>query len=207
MSDILYSAAVQYCNLKNIAYNIILGRKGKAYELMLHFPPESFFHLAGLQHLSDITFPSKNKERILKEILFKKITIETLKKSEYFEEYYIEERLLYLNMIQTMLEDGSAVFLINPNEYSRYTTIKADYLFKYTYLNVHELYFFSIIERLSPRFENECKGCSFFKKHDTDFTKGTSKTTTLIIRKIINFRKEQELAIEIFRNPSYKEPE
>lgn len=45
------------------------GRKGKSYEIMLHFPPECFFHLSGLQHLTDITFPSKNKERIYKEIL------------------------------------------------------------------------------------------------------------------------------------------
>ena len=64
MSDLLYNAAVEYQRLQNVVYKIIVGRKGKSYTLQLHFPPESFFHLTGLQHLTDITFPSTNKERI-----------------------------------------------------------------------------------------------------------------------------------------------
>ena len=40
----------------------------------------------------------------------------------------------------------------------------------------------------------------FFKKHSTDYTNGTSKTTTLLIEKNINDNLEV-----IYRNPSYKE--
>ena len=68
MSDILYDAAMEYKKLERTVYRIIVGRKGYSYPIMLHFPPESFFHLAGLQHLTDLTYPSTNKERIYKEI-------------------------------------------------------------------------------------------------------------------------------------------
>lgn len=64
--DILYKAARKYSDLKNIAYEIVLGRKGITYELLLHFPYESFFHLTGIQHLTDLKFTSTNKERIFR---------------------------------------------------------------------------------------------------------------------------------------------
>lgn len=38
MSDILYNAAIEYQSLKDITYKIVLGRKKRAYNIMLHFP-------------------------------------------------------------------------------------------------------------------------------------------------------------------------
>lgn len=199
MSDLLYQAAIEYGKLKNIIYRIVIGRKGKAYTLMLHFPKESFFHLAGLQHLKDITFPSTNKERIYKEILKGQITIEDIKKSVFYEEWFIEERLSNLHLLQDMFNSNSITYLIHNKMYVKYTTIRADYL---CVQNTEQgiIYLFSVIERKSPRYVNECRGCSFFKKHDTDYTNGTSKTTTLLIEKHINDRIET-----VYRNPSYKE--
>lgn len=89
MQDLLYKAAMEYKQLSGTVYRIVLGRKGKSYTIMLHFPYESFFHLAGLQHLTDIQFSSQNKERIFKEILNHRITIEHLRKSVFFEKYFI----------------------------------------------------------------------------------------------------------------------
>ena len=83
MSDILYDAAIEYKKLERTTYRIIVGRKGYSYPIVLHFPPESFFHLAGLQHLTDLTYPSTNKERIYKEILEKNFTIKDIQKSIY----------------------------------------------------------------------------------------------------------------------------
>ena len=54
MQDILYDAAVSYKNLRNVRYEIKLGRKNKAYDLMVHFPADSFFHLVGMQHLEEL---------------------------------------------------------------------------------------------------------------------------------------------------------
>ncbi|MCM1057128.1 MAG: PBECR4 domain-containing protein [Firmicutes bacterium] len=67
--NMLYDAAVKYGKLLTKGYHIILGRKGKEYHIQLRFPYDSFFHLVGLQHLTDLTYPSKNKERIYKEII------------------------------------------------------------------------------------------------------------------------------------------
>lgn len=199
MSDILYNAAIEFKKLENTVYRIIVGRKGYAYTITLHFPSESFFHLAGLQHLTDITFPSKNKERIYKEILQKNITIADLKKSTFYEKWFIEERLLCFYYLKEIIESNSIIYLINSKRYITYTQIRADYLCEY--VDEYDIiYLFLVIESHYPKFENECKGCSMFKKHGYDYTIGTSKTTTLLIEKIENGNTEI-----VFRNPSYKE--
>lgn len=200
MADLLYQAALEYKKLKNVIYKIVVGRKGHSYTMMLHFPEESFFHLAGLQHLTDITFPSTNKERIYKEILNGKITIDDIKKSIFYEKWFIEERLANLYMLQEMFDSNSVIYLIHSKKYVMYTRIKADYLCEQKMEDGSIIYFFSVIEKRMPKFKNECRGCSFFKKHSTDYTNGTSKTTTLLIEKNINDNLEV-----IYRNPSYKE--
>ena len=98
-----------------------------------------------------------------------------------------------------MIESNSFYYLINAREYIRYTTIKADYLCEHKE-SLRVLYLFLAIERLYPKFKNECKGCSFFAKHNCDYTVGTSKTTTLMIEKI-----ENENTTIIFKSPSYQE--
>lgn len=113
MSDILYDAAIEYQRLKNTVYKIVVGRKGKAYTIQLHFPPESFFHLAGLQHLSDITFPSTNKERIYKEILNRNFGINDIQKSTFFDKCYVEERLKDFYYLERMLDSNTVTYLIN----------------------------------------------------------------------------------------------
>lgn len=196
MRDILYDAAVEYQKLRGIIYNIVIGRKNKSFKIRLHFPPESFFHLAGLQHLEDITFPSTNKERIYKEILKQRFTIKDIESSVFFKKWFIEERLENFKLLQSMIESNSFYYKINTSKYIQYTSIKADYLCEH----IHELntiYLFIVMARC-PKFENECKGCSLFTKHDYDYTNGTAKTTTLLIEKEEN--NETEL---IYRNPSY----
>lgn len=107
MSDILYNAAIEYKKLEKTVYKIIVGRKGCSYSIMLHFPPESFFHLAGLQHLTDLTYPSTNKERIYKEILKKKFTVKDIEKSIFYSRWFVEERLNSFNYLKDMIEGDS----------------------------------------------------------------------------------------------------
>lgn len=198
MSDILYDAAIEYQKLKKIIYRIVIGRKNKSYTIMLHFPPESFFHLAGLQHLTDITFPSKNKERIYKEILNKKISINDIKKSAFFEKWFIEERLENFYHLEKMLDSNAVTYLINSKRYISYTSIRADYLCERG-IEKDIVYLFVVRQQTAPKFENECKGCSFFTKHEDDYTTGTAKTTTLLIEKSV-----AQNVSEVFRNPAYK---
>ena len=199
MSDILYDAAVEYQKLRGIIYKIVVGRKNQSYNIMLHFPPESFFHLAGLQHLEDITFPSTNKERIYKEILNKKFTIDNINTSVFYDEWFIEERLNDFKFLQNMIETNSFYYKINARRYIQYTNIKADYLCEHKQ-DMNTIYLFLVKEKLRPRFKDECRGCSLFTKHDYDYSNGTSKTTTLLIEKNENNNIEV-----IFRNPSYVE--
>lgn len=199
MSDILYDAAVEYRRLKNVVYKIVVGRKGKSYTLQLHFPPESFFHLAGLQHLTDITFPSKNRERIYKEILNHNLGIQDIQKSIFFDKWYIEERLNDFYYLEELLDSNTVTYLINSTRYIQYTSIRADYLCEHN-IDTGILYLFIVRERKSPKFPDECTGCSLFTKHNVDYTYGTAKTTTLLIEKQTDTDK-----IQIFRNPAYKE--
>lgn len=198
MPDILCSAAKEYQKLKNIKYRIVIGRKGKSYNIMLHFPPEAFFHLAGLQHLEDITFPSTNKERIYKEILQGKFTLENIRASVFYEKCFIEERLLDFSLLKEMIESDSLYYMINLQRYIQYTNIKADYLCEYKY-EKEIVYLFLVIEKFYPKFKDECKGCSLFTKHGYDYSLGTSKTTILLIERI-----ENDESIIVYKNPSYK---
>lgn len=99
-----------------------------------------------------------------------------------------------------MFDSNSITYLIHSKKYVMYTRIKADYLCEQKLKDGSIIYLFLILEKRIPKFENECRGCSFFKKHNTDYTNGTSKTTTLLIEKNLNDNIEV-----IYRNPSYKE--
>lgn len=204
--DILYKAAEEYARLKSVAYEIKLGRKGKEYDLLLHFPYDSFFHLIGLQHLEDLTFPSKNTERIFKEIRNGNITVDFLKKSPYYEPFKIEERMTNLYLIENIIENNKVAYKINPTEYIKYTSIKAEYLLEYKDI-MDTFYLFLVEEKQNPRFEKEHKCCSFFKKDNFDYTVRTAKTTLLLLNKIEDFGTTSERKIEIYRNPSYKPKE
>ena len=184
MEDILYSAAIEYEKLLDKGYYILLGRKNKKYILNLRFKRADFFHLAGLQHLTDITFSTKNKERIFKEILSKRISNEVLKKSVFYEKFCIEERIVNLKRLEEMLDSSQFLFLINHKEYLKYTKIYADYLCEYFLPeNQNECLYFFTVKVLSTTVLNEVAGCSFFKKHDVDYTKGAAETKLLLNQK------------------------
>jgi len=206
MTDLLYETALEFEKLTHIGYRILLGRKNKTFELQLRFPKKSFFHLTGLQHLSDINFSSKNKERIYREILRQKITFTDIAKSVFFEEFFINERLFYLKQLENMLDACKLIFLINHQEYIQHTKIYADYLCEYVMTDSPEniLYFF-LVEDIKSQLDNAYVGCSFFQKHDKDYRQGTSQTKLLLTEKIINVNTSEEITTEIYRNPVYKE--
>lgn len=194
--------ACLYSSWKDITYKIILGRKQKTYELMLHFPAKSFFHIAGLQHLTDLDFGTKSKAFIFKKILDKEITISDLQESVFYEEWNIENRIANIGLILDMIELGKAKYLINRNVYKAYTKIKADYLMEYD-IDQCIFYLFSLIVQNNPDFANECVCCSFFRKERVDFTKGSISTKVLLIEKILYRGKENEMRQTVYKNPVY----
>lgn len=205
-ADLLYSAAMEYGKLQTKGYHIILGRKGKEYHIQLRFPWDAFFHLIGLQHLTDLTYPSKNKERIYKEIIENNLTYATISKSQYFNEFYIKERIEYLGCLESMLDSCELTFLINPKEYAEYTRIKADFLFEYNFLLEEAVTIYLFLVRESyPQVYNECKGCSLFRKHEIDFRRGASKAKVLLIEKFENVDTIDQKCKILYKNPAYKE--
>ena len=51
MKKILENAAKAFSSLLSVSYHIVLGRKGKAIDIVIVFKSENFFHLAGLHKL------------------------------------------------------------------------------------------------------------------------------------------------------------
>lgn len=195
-NDLLYKNAIKFRSLKNIGYNIIVGRKKKAYMINLRFPKASFFHLAGMQHLTDIKYGTTNKERIFENILSGDIKMENIQKSEFFEEYFIRERLENLLNLEHILDNGKLIFQINKNKYIQFSTIKADFLLRYEVDII--LDFFTVKNDIYQNYV----GCSFFKEHTLNYTQGTSKSTLLKNVKINNDSDEE---IVLYQNPNYKE--
>lgn len=216
MSDILYDAANNFKTLLNIKYHFILGRKGKTYEINLSFAEESFFHLAGLQHLPDITYPSQNKERIYKEILKQNITIDTLQQSCFYKTSGIEDRISNLYRLEAMLDSCQLMFYINPHEYLRYTSIDADYLCEYidttnlvittppTTTLAPDIFYFFITKQTYAKSDNEYCGRSFFRKQEIDYKRGTSETKILLSEKITGTDTPTPIKKELYRSPNYK---
>lgn len=151
-----------------------------------------------MQHLKDLTFPSTNKERIYKEILKRKITIDDIKKSVFYEKWFIEERLNNFTYLEDLLDSNTVRYLINQKQYMSYSDIKADYLCERTILT--DIFYLFIVKENNAIDSNVCKGCSFLRKHRTDYTNGTAKTTTLLIEKNSN-----GYTSVIYKNPYFKQ--
>lgn len=200
LKDILKKAAVNFEKMLDTEYHIVLGRKCTTYNVNIKFTMDSFFHLVGLQHLTDITFTSHNKERIYKDILSGKIGNDLIAKSVFYEKYFIKERIILLDKLEEMLDACDVLFKINYNQYIRYTRIRADYLCEYKMKDISDdcIYLFLIKYVM-----NDYKCCSFFKKHNVDFTKGTSQMKLLYNEKIINPGKENEKRVKLFQHKNY----
>lgn len=203
-NNILYDAAVKYKKLENVGYHIVLGKKKSTYIIDLRFPTEAFFHLVGLQHLNDLTFPSKNKERIFKYILDNTITQQYLKKSSYYIDSKVEDRINLSLDLEKMIDQIPKYYRINIKEYSKYTDIKSDYLSILESLDElsAEIYYF-LVHNYTKTLPSRFVSCSLFRKTDKDYTKGTSKTTLLLLEKITDIK--LGTCMELYRNPHYKE--
>lgn len=77
--DILQQCAKNYIALTHQQYRIIIGRKQQRHEIVLHFHPANFHHLAGLHKLTDVSqFQDKRREDVLKKSSQERIQTPTL---------------------------------------------------------------------------------------------------------------------------------
>ena len=86
MGDIL-SSAMTYSKLLDIEYQLVLGRKNKTLALSIYFDENQFFHLAGLQYLTDrATLLYGDRSYLFQKILSGSITREQIESSSFYSE-------------------------------------------------------------------------------------------------------------------------
>lgn len=202
---VLKERAKAFEKLFNIQYKIILGRQGKTVEFILSFEKEHFFHLIGLHKLKDISYPTKNRERLFNIILNEGITYEMVKKSDFFlsnkEKKYpgIEERINSLIKLEEILDSNYLTF-----KYNKHRMRWCDIKFKYVFESVDcEIPIYIFIDEIS---NNGNMGCvSMFPKFINDYTNGQT-TMALLYKEKINLKTgESVVQLNKLKNKEEKE--
>ena len=81
--DKLVDCALAFKKLLDVQYRMIVGRKGKAVELLVGFSMPDFYHLMGLGKLKVLRLATMNRRTVFKEILNGRISCEVILKSHY----------------------------------------------------------------------------------------------------------------------------
>lgn len=175
--DKLQERAIAFRQLMDYQYVIKLGRKGQIYSFVIDFQKQDFFHLIGLQKLTDLRFLKRSSEYIFNSCLKGKLTYSMLEKSEYFDE--LGYRFDCFHLLESILDDNELIFKCNINSMRVYSNIKADYMLQ----NLKdELTFYIFTEKRSNADTQFCK--SFFENSEKDYSRGQTKMTLLYKEKI-----------------------
>ena len=182
--DHLQSCAKAFEHLLDFQYHIIIGRKGKSVELNIFFDPTEFHHLVGLHKLHDLRIARENREKVFQQILTGNISMNDLKKSQYFPS--IQKRIEPFVHIENFLDSNKLIFRCN-QKLQMFSLIEAEYLLSTPYENT-DIYIF-----LDRQKKPDCFFCrSFFQKEEKDYTKGQA-IYTLLKKEKINLRTEEKI--------------
>lgn len=197
--DALLFSTQKYAGLCRYAYDCVIGRKNTSVTLRFAFSPYEYHHLSGLQHLKHPGI-HKNSERVMKDVLEKKIDLELLQTASNWEE--VKEstlaRLEALAQLEFLMDGFQTIYgfskqtLLNARPPIR-TQIDADYLVKFQLRN-GTTFFFSIRNR-----DTYC-GCSLFTNDRLDYSAGQMKYIVLEKKKINLETGEETL---LYRRASY----
>lgn len=174
--DYLQTCAKNFERLLDVKYHIIIGRKGKLTELNILFAPTEFHHLVGLHKLHDLRLARENREKIFQQILDGKLSMDDLKKSQYFTS--IQNRMEPFSQIEIFLDSNKLIFRYNPKLQS-FSLIKAEYLLSIPYKSTDIYIFLDLLPDPNNFF---CR--SFFPKENIDYTKGQAVYALLKKEKI-----------------------
>lgn len=191
----LKQAALSFEKLLDIEYKIILGRKNKETEFLIGFSKDHFFHLVGLQKLTDIDFPTENKGDLFDLILKGEITDDFISKSSKFDSI-LKERLDPFIDIVDIMDTNSLIFKFNRGHYN-WSNMRCKFILEniepdktiYVFIDSDE----DILmdgEKVTKMF---CR--SFFLKGATDFT-ARSTSMALIYKEKIN-KKTNESIVQL----------
>lgn len=166
--DLIYQAAAKYIALQQYEYEFVLSHRRKTKKIKLSFSDKEFFHLAGLQHLTDIQIP-RNKNKTLDFILFTKtISDDVIGKSKFFKgnmpEGNIKARIEELRFLDEYLDTDNIIKIFSvQNQKYLSSLINADYIIESQICAGTTVYIF--IKCIDDT-TGECRLVSFFKKEN-----------------------------------------
>jgi len=161
--DRLKECALSFSKLFNIEYHILVGRKGKLFEINLHFHKEHFHHLIGLHKVNDIKNARGNKVKVFDRILNNDLTYNDISKSNNF--HKISDRFENFTCIENMIDSEETMFKHNKNVIG--TDIEAEYIV-FSIINNKNVHLFINIDDVTKKYF----GCSFFQREDKRYITG-----------------------------------
>lgn len=199
MKKILENAAKAFSSLLSVSYHIVLGRKGRAIDIVIVFKSENFFHLAGLHKLKkSYAFTKNSREKIFTFIIKNKITTDMIKDDENFSIIY--DRLVVIQNIANILESNDTVFyLFDSRKVSIGSRLKADYVAKGPVNNQFFAFTFFIKNNDDP--SSYCLN-SIFPCDSYDYSKKQTQYTVLLKERIM-LTADKELRDVLFRHKNY----
>ena len=180
MTDLLKQCAEAYKKLSAYRYTFTLGRREKAYSLIIEFPESSFWHLSGLHKTRNEAV--KVRKHALQAVLNGEVTVSPTENLD------IISRWKGICDLQAMLESNSTVFRYRGHEFYG-SCIRAEYLIS----DQHMMFFVdgdSTVSIFAPTKDQliQMQNCPKLK-------------TLKIERETIDSKEKQT----IFITPSYKE--
>lgn len=184
--DVLLQCAHEFENLLDVKYRIQLAKKGKLNDFELHFSKTEFYHLIGLQKLTDIPSLRADRDTVFDKIIDGKIKYDDIKKSSYFG--YIRDRVHGFIYIQEILDSTYTTFRYSQKK-NIFSKIDAEYLLD---CSIDNKTFYLFIDELQDQNIKYCR--SFFPKVDKDYTQNQTKLT-LLYKEKINVKQKNKSAI------------
>lgn len=181
MNNVLDSAK-KFSRLLDIEYEIVLAQKGKQVKLLISFEKIHFYHLAGLQYLTDIHELDNQREIVFDWILSETIKSNRIESSKFYQK--IQERVHYLARLESIFDDNGTIFKYDEKENILTSQIKGDYLMSNS---IESRNIFTFLSKTSEE-KYYCR--SFFPQSFKDYSYRQKKWTVLSKKKI--FRKFNE---------------
>lgn len=179
MNNILKRSIIGYDRLLNSSYHFIVGRKNISADINLFFTKKEFFHLAGLQYITDLPELNSDREKIY-DLIFS--DMEFCKRIEHSDNFSkIAERIEVLPDLEDLFDSNKTIFKFN-NRSNSFSLIKADYILKNSDMAKNIYVFISREDKNSDTYF--CRSAFPRDKSLKDYTQGHTLYTLLFKEKL-----------------------
>lgn len=189
--DIL-AAQNAFAKLLDIEYEFILGRKNKNITLNVEFQKSHFFHIAGLQHLTDLPRLKLAAEKIYNLLESGGISAGYIESSRNYDS--IKERISLLPKLEQIFDSNDTIFKYNA-ALQAFSVIEAEFLLK------NEIEKMPIFTFLSKEKNGKYFCKSFFPDNRKDYSDGQTKWTVLFKKKLVKSENKETV---LYRHRNFK---